>query len=49
MCVNVECVRWISYLLFLNTRLAAQRAQYLKEKMEETQHYKRALDAQVGR
>ncbi|CAO2613851.1 Coiled-coil domain-containing protein 81 [Lemmus lemmus] len=27
--------------------LAAQRAQYLKEKMEETQYYKRALDAQV--
>ncbi|XP_026640225.1 coiled-coil domain-containing protein 81 [Microtus ochrogaster] len=34
-------------LCVLNTRLAAQRAQYLKEKMEETQYYKRALDAQV--
>ncbi|GAB1292317.1 Coiled-coil domain-containing protein 81 [Apodemus speciosus] len=31
----------------LTEELAAQRAQYLKEKMEETQHYKRALDAQV--
>ena len=51
-CVAVlysDCVKWRSRLLcFLITRLAAQRAQYLKEKMEETQHYKRALDAQVG-
>ncbi|CAH6792621.1 coiled-coil domain-containing protein 81 [Phodopus roborovskii] len=31
----------------LTEELAAQRAQYLKEKMEETQYYKRALDAQV--
>ncbi|XP_031243148.1 coiled-coil domain-containing protein 81 [Mastomys coucha] len=31
----------------LTEELAAQRAQYLKEKMEETQLYKRALDAQV--
>lgn len=36
-------------LCFLNIRLAAQRAQYIKEKMEEMQCYKRALDAQVGR
>lgn len=31
----------------LTEEVAAQRAQYLKEKMEETQCYKRALDAQV--
>ncbi|XP_038169687.1 coiled-coil domain-containing protein 81 [Arvicola amphibius] len=31
----------------LTEELAAQRAQYLREKMEETQYYKRALDAQV--
>ncbi|XP_052618581.1 coiled-coil domain-containing protein 81 [Peromyscus californicus insignis] len=31
----------------LTEELAAQRAQYLKEKMEETQYYKRALDAQL--
>ncbi|KAK7809073.1 hypothetical protein U0070_008782 [Myodes glareolus] len=31
----------------LTEELAAQRAQYLKEKMEEMQYYKTALDAQV--
>ncbi|XP_062951947.1 coiled-coil domain-containing protein 81 isoform X2 [Cynocephalus volans] len=31
----------------LTEELAAQRAKYLKDKMEETQCYKRALDAQV--
>ncbi|XP_010596516.1 coiled-coil domain-containing protein 81 [Loxodonta africana] len=31
----------------LTEELAAQRAQYLKDKMEETQCYKRALDAQI--
>jgi len=34
-------------LLFVTARLAAQRAKYIKDKMEETQCYKRALDAQV--
>ncbi|XP_032215087.1 coiled-coil domain-containing protein 81 isoform X1 [Mustela erminea] len=31
----------------LTEELAAQRAQYIKDKMEETQCYKRALDAQI--
>lgn len=31
----------------LTEELAAQRAKYLKDKMEETQCYKRALDAQI--
>nr|XP_035938037.1 coiled-coil domain-containing protein 81 isoform X1 [Halichoerus grypus] len=31
----------------LTEELAAQRAQYIKDKMEETQCYKRALDAQM--
>ncbi|KAM9220951.1 coiled-coil domain-containing protein 81 isoform 1-T1 [Dugong dugon] len=31
----------------LTEELAAQRAQYLKDKMEESQCYKRALDAQI--
>lgn len=34
-------------LLFLPARLAAQRVRYLRDKMEETQCYQRALDAQV--
>lgn len=35
------------FFLSLIARLAAQRAKYIKDKMEETQCYKRALDAQV--
>ncbi|XP_059959810.1 coiled-coil domain-containing protein 81 isoform X2 [Mesoplodon densirostris] len=31
----------------LTEELAAQRAKYIKDKMEETQRYKRALDAQI--
>lgn len=34
-------------LLSLIARLDAQRAKYIRDKMEDTQCYKRALDAQV--
>lgn len=42
------CHKFYTHLLFsLTARLASQRAKYIKDKMEETQCYRRALDAQV--
>lgn len=45
--ITKDCKTVVHLLLFLTARLAVQRAKFLKDKMEETQCYKRALDAQV--
>ena len=45
--ITKDCKTVVHLLLFLTARLAAQRAKFLKDKIEETQCYKRALDAQV--
>lgn len=46
--ITKDCNQLCSHLLlFLMARLAAQRAKYIRDKMEETKCYKRALDVQV--